>query len=71
MSAMRLVRGMRSQSSSSSTTIASGAKVTLRASAAHGYRFDGWSGACRSLHACTLHPKAAVKVTATFRKTHS
>jgi len=36
-----------------------------------GYRFDGWSGACRSLHACTLHPKAAVKVTATFRKTHS
>ena len=52
-------------------TIASGAKLTLRARAARGYRFAGWSGACTGLHACTLHPKAAVKITATFRKRHS
>ena len=52
-------------------TIASEATLTLRASAAHGYRFAGWGGACRGLHTCTLHPKAAVKVTATFRKRHS
>jgi hypothetical protein len=51
--------------------IASGAKLTLRASAARGYRFAGWSGACTGLQACTLHPKAAVKITATFRKRHS
>ena len=51
--------------------IASGAKLTLRASAARGYRFAGWSGACRGVHACTLHPKAAVKITAIFRKRHS
>ena len=52
-------------------TIAARAKLTLRASAARGYRFAGWSGACTGLHACTLHPKAAVKITATFRKRHS
>jgi len=51
--------------------IASGAKLTLRASAARGYRFAGWSGACRGLHACTLHPDAAVRITAAFRKRHS
>ncbi len=53
------------------TTFASGAKLTLRASPSRGYRFAGWSGACKGLHACTLHPKAAIKVTATFRKAHS
>jgi streptogramin lyase len=51
-------------------TIASGTRLTLRASAARGYRFAGWSGKCRGLHACTLHPKAAVKITATFRRRH-
>lgn len=54
------------------TTIAPGGKLTLRASAARGYRFAGWSGACTGLHvSCTLHPKTAVKVVATFRKRHS
>jgi hypothetical protein len=53
------------------TTIRSGAKLTLRASAASGYRFAGWSGACAGFHACSLHPKAGVKVTAIFRKRHS
>jgi hypothetical protein len=54
------------------TTIASGGKLTLRASSARGYRFAGWSGACTGLHVfCTLHPKTAVKVVATFRKRHS
>jgi hypothetical protein len=54
------------------TTITSGGKLTLRASAARGYRFAGWSGACTGLHvSCTLHPKTTVKVVATFRKRHS
>jgi len=54
------------------TTIASGGKLTLRASAARGYRFAGWSGACAGLHvSCTLRPRTAVKVVATFRKRHS
>ena len=56
------------------TRIASRARLlTLRASTARGYRFAGWSGACRGLHACTLHPwkVAAIKITATFRKRQS
>jgi hypothetical protein len=54
------------------TTIASGGELTLRASAARGYRFAGWGGACTGLHvSCTLHPKTPVKVVATFRKRHS
>ena len=51
--------------------IASGAKLTLRARAARGYRFAGWSGACRGLHTCTLHPNAAVRIAATFRRRRS
>ena len=50
------------------TMLKSGSKFTLRATPASGYRFAGWSGACTGLHACTLRPKVAVKVTATFRK---
>jgi Divergent InlB B-repeat domain len=49
-------------------TITAGAKLTLRATPARGYRFSGWGGACTGLHACTLHPQAAVKVSATFRR---
>jgi hypothetical protein len=49
-------------------TIAAGAKLTLRATPARGYRFAGWAGACSGLRACTLHPTAAIKVTAAFRK---
>jgi Divergent InlB B-repeat domain len=52
-------------------TIAPGAKLTLRACAARGYRFARWSGTCRARQACTLHPKAPVKITATFRKRQS
>jgi len=50
------------------TTIAAGAKLTLRATPVRRYRFAGWSGGCSGLSACTLHPKAATKVAATFRK---
>ncbi len=54
------------------TTIASGAQLTLRARAARGYRFAGWSGACASaLTSCTLWPRGAAKITATFGKRHS
>lgn len=49
-------------------TLTSGSKLTLRAAPASGYRFAGWSGACSGLGVCTLHPKAAVKIVATFRK---
>jgi Divergent InlB B-repeat domain len=50
------------------TTLTPGKELSLRATPARGYRFVGWAGACTGLHACTLHPKAAVKVVATFRK---
>jgi Divergent InlB B-repeat domain len=43
----------------------------LTKSAARGYRFAGWRGACTGRRACILHPKAAVKVTAIFRKRRS
>jgi hypothetical protein len=49
-------------------TIAFRATLTLRASAARGNRFAGWSGGCTGLHACTIHPVGAVRVSATFRK---
>ena len=49
-------------------TLTSGSKLTLRATPVRGYRFAGWSGACSGLSACTLHPKTATKVAATFRK---
>jgi streptogramin lyase len=52
-------------------TIASGTNLTLRARTARGYRFAVWSGACAGPQACTLHPRAAVKVTAIFHKRHS
>ena len=52
-------------------TIGSGTKLRLRASAARGYRFTGWRGACRGRRVCVLHPKAAVNVTAIFRKRRS
>ena len=49
-------------------TIPLGATLTLRASPIRGYRFAGWSGACKGIRACTLHPRSAVSLTATFRK---
>jgi hypothetical protein len=49
-------------------SVVRGRSLTLRARAASGYRFAGWSGACRGVKACTFVPKTAVKVTATFRK---
>jgi hypothetical protein len=53
------------------TRISVGATLTLRASAARGYRFAGWSGGCTGLETCTIHPIATVKkVIATFRKRH-
>ena len=48
--------------------IGSGTKLKLRASAARGYRFAGWRGACTGRRACILYPSAAVKVTAIFGK---
>jgi hypothetical protein len=46
---------------------ASGAVVTLAATAASGSRFDGWSGGgCTGTGACTISGNAAVSVTATF-----
>jgi hypothetical protein len=49
-------------------TIPAGAKLTLRPAAAVGYRFAGWTSGCSGVGACTLHPRASVHVTATFRK---
>jgi hypothetical protein len=49
-------------------SVVRGRSLTLRARAASGYRFAGWSGACRGVNACTFVPKTAAKVTATFRK---
>jgi hypothetical protein len=49
-------------------TLASGKELSLRAIPASGYRFAGWGGSCKGLGACTLHPKAAVKITASFQR---
>jgi hypothetical protein len=44
-----------------------GTSVTLTASPASGWSFQGWSGACTGTGACTVMMNAAVSVTATFR----
>lgn len=44
-----------------------GTSVTLTASSASGWSFQGWSGACTGTGACTVMMNAAVSVTATFR----
>jgi streptogramin lyase len=47
------------------------ATFRLRAHAARGYRFTGWRGACTGRRSCVLQSKAAVSVTAVFRKRRS
>ena len=57
---------------SCSASYASGTNVTLTASAASGYTFAGWSGACSGTGAsCTVAMTAARSVTATFSQTIS
>jgi uncharacterized repeat protein (TIGR02543 family) len=52
---------------SCSASYANGASVTLTASAATGYSFSGWSGACSGTSAsCTVSMTAARSVTVTF-----
>src|SRR5205823_7438421 len=46
----------------------SGTPVTLRASAAAGWIFNGWSGACTGTGACTVTMSAAQSVTASFAR---
>ncbi|HKU57645.1 MAG TPA: PASTA domain-containing protein [Gaiellaceae bacterium] len=43
-----------------------GTAVTLKAAAAKGSRFAGWSGACKGRHACTVTTDADVAVDAKF-----
>ncbi len=43
-------------------------QVTLRAVPAKGWRFKGWSGACRGTRPCTLELSSNTKVRATFRR---
>ncbi|MDX6503519.1 MAG: Divergent InlB B-repeat domain, partial [Gaiellaceae bacterium] len=50
-----------------SARVQAGTTVTLRATAARGYRFAGWSGGCKGRGACTFRA-ATVAVVATFRK---
>lgn len=45
-----------------------GATVRLRAKAARGYRFAGWSGACRGTAACAVTLSGNKRVTATFAR---
>lgn len=52
-----------------SGNVPSGTTVTLTATAASGYQFDGWSGACSSSGnspSCSLTINANTSVTATF-----
>jgi hypothetical protein len=49
-------------------TFDSGTRVTLRASATPGWRFAGWTGACRGLRACVVTLARAASVAATFRR---
>ncbi len=55
---------------SCSTSYTSGSSVTLTASAATGYSFSGWGGACSGTSAtCTISMTAARTVSATFSQT--
>jgi ABC-type branched-subunit amino acid transport system substrate-binding protein len=49
-------------------TFLEGTKVALAATAASGYRFAGWNGACSGKGACVLTINATAQVTATFTR---
>jgi hypothetical protein len=49
-----------------SATFSSGQSVTLTATPAAGWRFQGWSGACTGTTTCTVAMSTARNVTATF-----
>ena len=52
-----------------SASVAGGEALTLRTKAAKGWRFAGWSGACRGTRpTCRLVPQAAVAVAARFAR---
>ncbi|MFL5902060.1 MAG: InlB B-repeat-containing protein [Solirubrobacterales bacterium] len=55
-------------SASCSPELTTGTKVTLRASAATGSKFSGWSGACTGIAPCKVQLAEAQSVTATFTK---
>jgi hypothetical protein len=50
-------------------TFAPGTAVTLVARALRGYRFAGWSGACRGARGCTVRLDGNLRVSALFRRT--
>lgn len=54
--------------SSCSSTYASGASVTLAATAGNGYTFSGWSGVCSGTGSCVVTMTQARSVTAIFRE---
>jgi PASTA domain/Divergent InlB B-repeat domain len=45
---------------------ADGTSVTLKAKAASGSKFSGWSGACKSAHSCKITANGSVTVKARF-----
>jgi hypothetical protein len=53
---------------SCSHAFAAGAAVRLRAQPATGFRFTGWSGACRGNGACSVRADRVRSVRATFRR---
>jgi hypothetical protein len=55
-------------SKSCSRAFAANSTVRLTAKAAKGYRFGGWSGACKGTKACAVRLTSAKSVRATFRK---
>jgi hypothetical protein len=55
-------------SKSCSGAFAANSTVRLTAKAAKGYRFGGWSGACKGPKACAVRLTSAKSVRATFRK---
>ncbi len=54
--------------SACTASFVSGTSVTLRAVAASGSSFSGWSGACTGTGTCTVAMSAASSVTATFAR---
>ena len=52
--------------SNCSAPFSTGASVTLTATAATGYTFSGWTGACSGTGSCAVTMSAAQKVTAAF-----
>jgi Divergent InlB B-repeat domain len=51
-----------------SATFAAGTNVRLRALSSAGYRFAGWTGACRGTGQCVVKTDLARSVRATFRR---